>query len=153
LSVRAEADRFVAIALADGGDPCNSNSAVTVPPAAPSITHCPRMICAQPVMPTKVDPAAAEPESVTGPEPKLAEQFPGQLMPAGSLVTVPDPVPVRLTVMVPASVRSPRTKHRTAPAIVPTILGVVIRVYQGPDIGDGSQPIKPLTRSHQRALD
>jgi len=48
-----------------------------------------------------VEPDAAEPERVTGPVLNDAEHVPGQVIPVGSLVTVPLPVPVMLTVMVP----------------------------------------------------
>ena len=55
--------------------------------------------------PTNVDPAAAEPFSWTEvPTGKEAEQVAGQLIPAGMLVTVPEPLPVILTVTVTSSV-------------------------------------------------
>jgi hypothetical protein len=54
---------------------------------------------APPLHPAKVEPVAALAVSVTlVPPPKLALHVPGQLMPAGVLVTVPEPVPATLTV-------------------------------------------------------
>jgi hypothetical protein len=51
-----------------------------------------------PLQPEKNDPAAAVGLSVTTvPPAKLALQLPGQLMPAGELVTVPEPVPASAT--------------------------------------------------------
>src|SRR5690242_13938654 len=52
-----------------------------------------------PLQPTKVEPELAAAVSVTDwPLPKWAEHTLGQLMPAGLLLTVPLPVPARLTV-------------------------------------------------------
>ena len=55
----------------------------------------------QPVQPVKAEFTSAVAVRVTGvPSLYVAEQVVGQLMPAGELVTVPVPVPVRLTVRV-----------------------------------------------------
>jgi hypothetical protein len=55
-------------------------------------------------MPTKVEPAAGEPFSVTRvPSGKEAVHVVGQLIPAGLLVTVPEPLPVMLTVKATSS--------------------------------------------------
>ena len=52
-----------------------------------------------PLHPAKVEPAAALTVRVTlVPPAKVALHVPGQLMPAGVLVTVPEPVPATLTV-------------------------------------------------------
>src|SRR5207245_6731833 len=53
-----------------------------------------------PLQPPKVEPAAGAAVSVTAvPFVKLAAQVAPQVMPAGLLVTVPVPVPARVTVM------------------------------------------------------
>src|SRR5438093_1124763 len=54
-----------------------------------------------PLQPVKPEPEAAVAVSVTTvPSSKMAEQTPPQLIPAGLLVTVPVPEPVRVTVRV-----------------------------------------------------
>ena len=52
---------------------------------------------APPLQPLKVEPAKAEAVRVTEVL-NVREQVPGQLIPAGALVTVPLPVPARMTV-------------------------------------------------------
>jgi hypothetical protein len=54
-----------------------------------------------PLQPVKVDPAAGAAAKVTTvPEPRVAEHVPGHEIPAGELLTVPDPVPAVDTVRV-----------------------------------------------------
>src|SRR5437764_8448591 len=54
-----------------------------------------------PLQPVKVEPAAAVAVSVTDvPEANAAEQVAPQSIPAGELVTVPEPVPALVTVSV-----------------------------------------------------
>ena len=78
------------------------------------------------MMPAKVDPAAAEPISWTEvPIGNENEQVAGQLIPAGLLVIVPEPLPVRVTarlasrVSVSDSVWSPRGDFESAIEVNP----------------------------------
>ena len=89
-----------------------------------------------PLQPAKDEPTAGEALRVTdAPGVKDCEQVVPQLMPAGLLVTVPEPVPLLVTdkvvvvapVAVPLTARemvSPLAKKVTFPANVPAVVGV-----------------------------
>jgi len=77
------------------------NVAVTVVPAVSVTTHEPLPLQPPPLQPAKVAPLAGVAVSVTvAPVAYGSVQSVPQLMPAGTLVTVPAPAPVRLTVSV-----------------------------------------------------
>jgi hypothetical protein len=88
-----------------------------------------------PLQPAKVEPAAGAAVSVTAvPGPKDCEQVAPQLMPAGLLVTVPEPVPLLVTDRVkvvppvpdPLTARemvSPPAVKFALPAKVPAVVG------------------------------
>jgi phage tail protein X len=75
------------------------NEAVTAVAAVTVTTHVPVPLHPPPLHPANVDPSDAAAVNVTCvPLAKFAEQVVGQLIPAGALVTVPDPVPASATV-------------------------------------------------------
>ena len=87
------------------GVPPPSNFAVTFLAEVIERVHVPRTYASQPVMPANDEPEAAEPNSETVvPIGKVALHWAGQLMPAGSLVTVPEPAPVTATARETSSV-------------------------------------------------
>jgi hypothetical protein len=74
-----------------------------------------------PLQPAKVDPAAAVAVRVTTvPLLKFALQVPGQLMPAGLLLTEPVPVPAGVTVR--AKPVCADSISKTVPPVVPVVL-------------------------------
>src|ERR687897_2890984 len=83
----------------DAGVPaCRPNVAVTSRARSIATVHVPVPAQPSPPQPTNVDPDAGVAVSVTEvPSVKLAEQSDPQLMPAGSLITVPLPPPALTT--------------------------------------------------------
>jgi hypothetical protein len=80
--------------------------------------------------PANVSPAAAVAVSWTDvPSAKSAEHFPGQLIPRGELVTVPDPVPASLT-----SIVSGLRRSISVPESVAEKAQVKLRLYEPPDV-------------------
>src|SRR5438067_1438116 len=76
------------------------NVAVTAVAAVRVTVHVPVPVHAPPLQPVKADPAAGVAVSVTTvPSSKVDEQTPGQPMPGGLLVTVPEPVPAVDTII------------------------------------------------------
>ena len=72
--------------------------AVTVVGAVSVTVQVPVPVHPPPLQPVKVEPAAGAAVSTTGvPLAKVDEQFVPQVIPAGTLVTVPEPVPARTT--------------------------------------------------------
>ena len=80
------------------GGPLTLNVAVTDSDAFMVIEHAPVPVHA-PLQPTKVEPEAGlSVRFTTAPLSKYALHAPGHVIPPGLLVTVPDPVPARVTV-------------------------------------------------------
>ena len=75
------------------------NVAVTVVSAVIGTVQVPVPEQSPPLQPVKVEPVKEEAVKVTEVL-KVNEQVPGQLMPFGALVTVPLPVPARMTVSI-----------------------------------------------------
>jgi hypothetical protein len=98
---------------------CRAKVAVTELAAFIVTVHVPVPVHA-PLQPVKVAPAAGVAVSVTAvPLPKDAEHVVPQLMPAGALVTVPDPAPARLTVS--AKPCTPKLAVTAAAALMVTV--------------------------------
>ena len=86
---------------------CNVNVAVTVVAAVMVTVHGPVPVQPPPLHPVNDDPTLGDAVSVTTvPAEYTSEQSAPQLIPAGELVTVPDPVPDFTTVRVCASARA-----------------------------------------------
>lgn len=95
-----------------------------------------------PVQPAPLQPAKVEPSeafavsATTWPLAKLAEQVDGQAMPAGVLVTVPDPVPASVTVSVKLLVVWVNAADTLVAATIVRVHGAV------PSQGPAVQPVK-----------
>src|SRR5438876_9016233 len=77
---------------------CALKVAVTSVAAVSVTVQGPVPVQPPPLQPVKVEPAAGAAVSTTGvPLAKVDEQFVPQVIPAGTLVTVPEPVPARTT--------------------------------------------------------
>jgi hypothetical protein len=135
----ASAPIWVTLGVPGGsGGPATAplNVAVTVTLTAVFIVTTQAPVPEQaPLQPANEEPAAGEALRVTDvPGVKDCEQVAPQLMPAGALVTVPEPLPLLVTdkVIVVAPVADPLTAREkvsplaekvTLPANVPTVLG------------------------------
>jgi hypothetical protein len=139
---------------------CSAKVAVAERAAFIVTVHAPVPVHA-PLQPVKVAPAAGVAVSVTAaPAANDAEQVVPQLMPAGALVTVPDPAPARLTlrakdcrakvavaelaafivtVHAPVPVHAPLQPVKVAPAA-----GVAVRVTAVPPLKDAEQVVPQL---------
>jgi phage tail protein X len=112
---------------------CKANVAVTELAAFIVTVHVPVPVQA-PLQPVKVAPAAGVAVSVTAvPLLKDAEQVVPQLMPAGALVTVPDPAPARLTV---------RAKDCKANVAVTELAAFIVTVQAPVPVQAPLQPVK-----------
>jgi hypothetical protein len=64
-------------------------------------THGPVPVQPPPDQPKNIDPGAGVANNVTGtPCPTVTEQLPGHEIPAGSLVTLPEPLPTTVVLIV-----------------------------------------------------
>lgn len=80
---------------------CGAKRAITAVSAVNATVHVPSPAQAAPLQPAKADPGPGVAESTTEvPTLREAEHVLPQLMPAGELVTVPEPVPPSVTVSV-----------------------------------------------------
>jgi hypothetical protein len=103
--------------------------AVTVVLAVTVMTHVPVPEQPPPLHPAKTEPLAALGVRVTEvPLLKEAEHVLAQLIPAGLLVTVPAPVPARVTVRVkePVVAATSNTSTRPTPVLPPNPLTIAV---------------------------